>query len=97
MTVRYLASGSGARVVAKLIEVDLATGGENTRLTLDSRDFAVLNGYQVRSSKTRDFNLFDFRLKAYYIEATLTTGNRIASISAAGIQMIKIDVPDCIL
>jgi hypothetical protein len=97
LTVRYLAT-IGARVVAKLIEVDLATGVEkDTRLTLDSRDFNVVNGYQVRSSRPSDFILFDFTRKAYYVEATLTTGNIIANISAAGIQMIKIDVPNCIL
>lgn len=95
LTIRYLASGSGARVIAKLIEVDLATGAANTRLTLDSRDFAAVNGYQVQSSKTRDLKPFDFRLKAYYVEATLT-GNRLAIISAAGIQMIKIDIGVCI-
>src|SRR5947207_13869231 len=37
LRVRYLATGPGARVVAKLIEVDLATGAERIRVTFDSR------------------------------------------------------------
>jgi hypothetical protein len=94
LTVRYLSTGGRARVVVKLIEVDLATGAEVTRLTFDSAapTFAPANNYQVHSVSQcgpptpRPFN---FGLKAYYIEATLTTSSIIGG-SAAGIQMIKV-------
>jgi hypothetical protein len=91
LKLRYLATGSGARVIAKLIEVDLATGAENTRLTFNSNGFATANGYHVQAAgECGPLWRFDFKHKAYYIEATLT-GNRIAAVGASGIQMIKID------
>lgn len=93
LTLRYLASGPGARVVAKLIEVDLATGTETPRLTFDSArpGLSLSNKYQVQSISVcgRPWN-FDFQRKAYYIEATLTTDSIVGGI-AAGIQMIQFD------
>lgn len=93
LRLRYLASGPGARVVAKLIEVDLAIGTEKLLLTFDSAGpgLSLSDNYQVQSISVcgRPWN-FDFQNKAYYIEATLT-GNSIAAITAAGIQMIQID------
>lgn len=92
LRLRYLASGPGARVVAKLIEVTLATGTENALLTFDSAGpgLSLSDNYQVQSISVcgRPWN-FDFQNKAYYIEATLTTNTIV--ISAAGIQMIQID------
>ena len=93
LRLRYLAAGPGGRVVAKLIEVDLATGRENPLLTFDSADpnLPRSDNYQVQSVSVcgRPWN-FDFQKKAYYIEATLTSSS-IAAISAAGIQVIQID------
>lgn len=93
MRLRYLASGPGARVVAKLIEVDLATGTEKSLLTFDSAGpgLSLSDNYQVQSISVcgRPWT-FDFQNKAYYIEATLR-GNTIAALTAAGIQMIQID------
>jgi hypothetical protein len=93
MRLRYLASGPGARVVAKLIEADLATGTEKRLLTFDSAapGLSLSDNYQVQSISVcgRPWN-FDFQSKAYYIEATLTS-NAIAPFTAAGIQMIQID------
>lgn len=92
LRLRYLAAG-GARVVAKLIEVDLATGAEKNLLTFDSAGpgLSLSDNYQVQSISVcgRPWN-FDFQNKAYYIEATLT-GSSIAATTAAGIQMIQID------
>jgi hypothetical protein len=89
LRLRYLSGGNGARVVAKLIEVDMASGTETTRLTFDSRAFPLSNNYQVQSSGLcgRPWT-FDFERKAYYIEATLTSSS---FFSAAGIQIIQID------
>ncbi len=91
LKLRYLAGGNRARVVAKLIEVDMASGSETPLLTFDSRNFGLSNNYQVQSASIcgRPWT-FDFENKAYYIEATLTSGSLLAN-SAAGIQMIKID------
>ena len=93
LSLRYLAAGPGARVVAKLIEVDLATGSEKTLLTFDSAGpgRSQSENYQVQSSSVcgRPWT-FDFQNKAYYIEATLT-GSSIAATTAAGIQIIQID------
>lgn len=93
LRLRYLAAGPGARVVAKLIEVDLATGREKPLLTFDSADSNLprSDNYQAQSVSVcgRPWN-FDFQNKAYYIEATLTSSS-IAAVSAAGIQVIQID------
>ena len=93
LKLRYLAAGPGARVLAKLIELDLATGTEKPLLAFDSADpnFPRSNNYQVQSVSAcgRPWT-FDFERKAYYIEATLTASTIVAG-SAAGIQMIQFD------
>jgi len=90
LTLRCLAAGSNAKVVADLIEIDLATGAETVRLTFKSSPTS--NRYEVQfgdSNLGPDFS-FDFISKAYYIEATLTASS-IAAGSAAGIEIIKIE------
>lgn len=82
-------------MVANLVEIDLETGAETTRLTFKSVPTA--NHYQVQSGPNDcgpTFS-FDFKRKAYYIAATLTT-SRIVGGSAAGIQMIKIETGFCL-
>jgi hypothetical protein len=97
LRLRYLAAGPNARVVAKLIEVDLATGNETTRMTFDSSGpgRSRSDNYQVGFERAcgRQPFVFDFKRKAYYIEATLTTAaSSIFAIgSAAGIQTITIE------
>jgi hypothetical protein len=93
LRLRYLAAGQGSRVIAKLLEVDLANGSEKPLLMFDSAapNLSRSDDYQVQSVSVcgRPWN-FDFQRKAYYIEATLTASS-IAAGSAAGIQMIQID------
>src|SRR5262245_55140137 len=92
-TLRYLAVS--AQVIAKLIEVDLATGVETVRLTFNSSAFRAVDGYHVQQvSECPPSFSFDFKLKAYYIEATLTHSSLFVG-SAAGIQIIKIDNNFC--
>jgi hypothetical protein len=92
LTLRYLAT-TGARVIAKLIEVDLATGAEKSLMTFDSTRFGASNDYQVQSiSRCGPDWRFDFKSKAYYVEAKLTTNGIIANLNAAGIQMVKIEI-----
>jgi hypothetical protein len=89
LKVRYLAVN--AQVTAKLTEVDLATGSETDRFTFNSNAFPEVDGYHVQQVGDCQPNFkFDFKLKGYYIEATLSH-TPIFVGSAAGIQMIKID------
>jgi hypothetical protein len=98
MAIRFRAEGKGARVVAKLIEVDLASGVEVTRMTFDSDASGVpaLTGYHTwdvfdcKAGKEP----FDFTRKAYYIDATLTT-SAIVLESVAGIEIIQLHVTVC--
>lgn len=97
LKLQYLAAGGSAKVVANLIEVDLASGAETTRATFDSSPFPASNSYQVRSVArcgTAVDRPFDFERNAYYVEVTLT--NRAVAVgSAAGIRMVKISKTDC--
>src|SRR5207302_9478881 len=92
LKLRYLTVN--AQVIAKVVEIDLG-GPENVRLTFDSNDFAAADGYHVdaidncHSGRPTFFSDFDFTLKAYYIEATLTH-NVVRADSAAGIQVIQL-------
>lgn len=95
LTLRCLAAGSNAQVAANLVEIDMATGAETVRLTFKSSPTS--NRYQVQSGPGDcgpTFS-FDFKRKAYYIEATLTTSS-IVAVSAAGIQIIKIETDVCL-
>lgn len=99
LKLRYLATGNNARVIAKLIEVDMATGAEVTKLNFDSNSFANANQYQVQSVGQCGPQIppqpFDFATKAYYVEVRLTAGAIVAG-SAAGIQIIKVANISCI-
>lgn len=99
LKLRYLAAGSSARVVARLVEVDMATGTEVTKLNFDSSAFANSNQYQVQSVGQCGPQVppqpFNFATKAYYVEVRLTTSAIVAN-SAAGIQVIKVANTSCI-
>ena len=98
LTFRFIADGPGARVVVKLIEVDLATGAEAARLSIDSAVSSPGTGYRTDRAQPACTALwrFDFTKKAFYVEATLTTSSLPIAGSAAGIQMIKIGFADCL-
>jgi hypothetical protein len=99
LKLRYLAAGNSARVVARLVEVDMTTGAEVTRLNFDSNAFSKANNYQVQSVGQCGPQIppqpFDFATKAYYVEVRLTT-NAIVAGSAAGVQIIKVANISCI-
>jgi len=93
LKLRYLAVN--AQVIAKLIEVDLATGSETDRFTFNSNAFPAADGYHVQQvGDCQPPFKFDFKLKGYYVEATLSQ-TPIFVGSAAGIQMIKIESIIC--
>jgi hypothetical protein len=84
-------------VVAKLIEVELATGMEKTRVTFDSSAFPAAKAYHTdQAQDCTNSSGFDFVNKAYYIEVTLTHSS-IAAGGAAGVQVIKIVKKVCIV
>lgn len=96
LTVRYLATGGASQAIAKLIEVDRATGVETERLSFNSTG-APTDTYKLRAGAPAcdpNFFRFDFRRKAYYIEATLT-GSSVVAVGAAGFQMIRIEFVSC--
>jgi hypothetical protein len=89
LRLRFIDTGTDSQVTAKLVEVDMATGTETVRLTFDSNSFAAASGYQVQQVVRCSARPFDFLLKAYYVEATLTT-RAVPNGDLAGIEMIKI-------
>lgn len=99
MAIRFRDEGKDARVVAELIEVELATGAELTRLRFDSNDpsVAVQGGYHVHDlfDCGDRKEAFDFTRNAYYIEATLTTSSVVVD-SAAGIEIIQLRAFTCL-
>jgi len=96
LTVRYLATGGASQAIAKLIEVNRATGVETERLSFTSNG-APTDTYKLRSGAPAcdpNFFHFDFRRNAYYIEAALT-GSSVTAVGAAGFQMIRIEFVNC--
>lgn len=97
LKLQYLAAGNSGKVVAKLIEVDLASGTETVLATFDSSPFPRSNNYQLRSVAACGAMVdrpFDFERNAYYIEVALTNRPILAG-SAAGVRMIKLSKTDC--
>lgn len=64
--------GSG-RVVASLIEVDIATGTETPNARFDSQAFTRSNAFQVNGPGLG--MVLDFANHAYYVELTLTASS----------------------
>ena len=98
MTIRFRDEGKSARVEARLIEVDLDTGAEVTRLTFDSNagvpEESGYYVYEVFDCLGRGDEAFDFTRKAYYIDATLTTSSLVVE-SVAGIEIIQVRATTC--
>ncbi|HEY9503255.1 MAG TPA: M12 family metallo-peptidase [Pyrinomonadaceae bacterium] len=97
LKLQYLAAGSSAKVVANLVEVDLASGTETVRTTFNSSNFPTSNSFQLRSIAQCGAVVdrpFDFERNAYYIEVTLTNKPIVVG-SAAGIRMLKLSKTDC--
>lgn len=95
MNVRYLAAGVGARVTARLMEVNIQNGDEALLLTFDSDNFGLASEYQTQHVCNAGRGMqFDFAKKVYYIDATLTT-SAIEPSSAAGIAAITLNATLC--
>ena len=83
MNVRYLDAGPLASVVAKLIQVNLATGVETILLTFDSHNFPQASTYQLKGVNNcftnpfraiKNFQKLNFQLspfKTFKIRAVL--------------------------
>lgn len=74
MRVRFQDNGVRAQVLLRLIEYDLSSGVETVRMIFDSNQFSAQQGYQTQQigGGCSTFQM-DFRDKAYYVEATLTS------------------------
>jgi hypothetical protein len=78
------------KIVAKLMEVDLANGTETQLILFDSSKFPRSPAFQVQiASMQQDSPLLDFVNKAYYVEAALKPAALVAGHPSA-ISMIKL-------
>ena len=86
------------QIFARLIEVDLASGIENTRIQFNSNNHnAFEDQHAFESAGDPPHSVpFDFGKKAYYVEATLTA-SAIAIGHPAAISIIQISAPSTII
>jgi hypothetical protein len=87
LQLRYL-----GHVTAKLMEVDLDTGSETSRVLFDSTspDFSASPFFQVNTAIEKEpKGVFDFVKKAYYVQATLVAPALVVGHPAA-ISIIKV-------
>ena len=71
MIVRFRDDGNRARVLLRLLRLNVNDGATATLLTFDSNSFAPQQDFQTNSVGTNRVP-FDFSNNAYYVEATLT-------------------------
>src|SRR6185503_8185081 len=71
MIVRFRDDGNRARVLLRLLRLNVNEGATATLLTFDSNSFAPQQDFQTNSVGTNRVP-FDFSNNAYYVEATLT-------------------------
>ena len=83
MVVRFRDDGNRARVLLRLLKLDLNDGTTATLLTFDSNSFAPQQDFQANSVATNRVP-FDFSHNAYYVEATLTKQQPIATSIGGG-------------
>ena len=69
--VRFRDDGNRARVLLRLLRLNVNDGATATLLTFDSNSFAPQQDFQTNSVGTNRVP-FDFSNNAYYVEATLT-------------------------
>jgi len=86
------------QISAKLIEVDLASGMEKTRIQFNSNNHTAFEdqvAFESAGDPPRSVP-FDFNKKAYYVEATLTAP-AVAIGHPAAISIIQISAPSTTL
>lgn len=71
LRVRYTDNGAGARVVARLRQVNINTGSGATLAELDSDDFAQSPNPQTQAMTICGSPELDFATFAYFVEVTL--------------------------
>ena len=84
MVVRFRDNGNRARVFLRLLKLNLEDGTTTTVLTFDSNSFAPQADFQANTVATTGRAPFDFSHNAYYVEATLTKQQPIATSIGAG-------------
>ena len=83
MVVRFRDDGNRARVFLRLLRLSVSDGTSATLLTFDSNSFSPQQDFQTNSVATNRVP-FDFSQNAYYVEATLTKQQPIATTIGAG-------------
>lgn len=97
MQTRFRDDGNRARVLLRLIEFNIDTGGTTSRLTFDSNTVAAQANFQTNSAST-DWHAFDFSRNAYYVEATLTKQHPIGTPFGGGKPALGlIELKKCIV
>jgi hypothetical protein len=97
LTVRYLASNPGERVVVSFKQYSLLTGTTTVLGTLDSNSFPVSANFQVQAASFCVPVALDFVNNSYYMEAQLTQSepSRLFQITPfthrPALGMIKLD------
>jgi hypothetical protein len=84
MVVRFRDNGNRARVFLRLLKLNLEDGTTSTVLTFDSNSFPPQTDFQGNTVSTTGRATFDFSHNAYYVEATLTKQQPIATSIGAG-------------
>ena len=79
MVVRFRDDGNRARLFLRLIRLSVSDGTSATLLTFDSNSFSPQQDFQTNSVGTNRVP-FDFSQNAYYVEATLTKQQPIATV-----------------
>jgi len=80
MEVRFRDDGNRARVFLRLLKLSVSDGtSATTLLTFDSNSFSPQQDFQTNSVSTNRVP-FDFAHNAYYVEATLTKQQPIATV-----------------
>ena len=79
MVVRFRDDGNRARVFLRLLRLSVSDGTSATLLTFDSNSFSPQQDFQTNSVGTNRVP-FDFSQNAYYVEATLTKQQPIATV-----------------
>jgi len=83
MVTRFRDDGDRARVLLRLMQLNLESGNLTNLLTFDSNSFSPQANFQANSVST-DRVAFDFSHNAYYVEATLTKQQPLNSTIGGG-------------
>lgn len=93
LTLRYRDdAGAGGRVVARLKQLNLATGVETTLLKLDSNSFPFAPDYQVRNVYSACGSSLNFSNNAYFVDVEIVKN---AASAKPALAMMRLALSIC--